>query len=62
MTEYLELVLLTAFVVSATGLLIAGVVALAIRLSSAPSARAGRTTKTPHHPDDLIRREKEEGT
>ena len=40
MTEQLELMLLVAFVVSITGLLITGVIQLAVRLASRPSERA----------------------
>ena len=40
MTEHLEPMLLVAFVVSVTGLLIAGMVELALRLAAARSVRA----------------------
>ncbi len=51
MTEQLELMLLVAFVVSTTGLLITGVIQLAVRLASRPSERtaAGHDADTFTH-------------
>ena len=45
MTEQLELMLLVAFVVSVTGLLITGMVQLALRLAAPPSERDSRRAR-----------------